>query len=96
MAYTVVITKSKIDQISPTEFVISIFVEVGEDGTPLIEKVYSKRYTQGDSMVSVKSVLLQKIQYDWAKLVAEKALFDSAAFGTMCSEIQATIETYIS
>jgi len=95
MAYTATVAKEKIEQTSPTEYNVSISVVIMDGATEKLNKVYSKRYTQGQTMASVKAALIKLVQADWAKLLAEQNLYNAAAFGTMCSEMQTAITGYL-
>jgi|GEM_PF-5935143 len=93
--FDITVSKDSVSQISPTEFLVSIQVLITENGETILEKPYSKRYTTGDTMAGVKAVLLAQIRADWIRLQAERALMNEAAFDTLCSQIQTTINTQI-
>jgi len=98
MALSATVTKGSVSQISPTEFNVSVHVSVVDDALPLepiMEGDYTKRYTNGDTLASVQSILLKKVQEDWDKKQAEQTIFDAAAFATLCSNMQTTINDYL-
>lgn len=95
MAYTVTVNKGNISQISPTEFNVSVDVLIVDGETTVLEKMYSKRYKTGDTMTMIKTALLNMVSADWTKFLAEKALYDNAAYGTMCSQMQTTINSSV-
>jgi hypothetical protein len=95
MAYDITVSKESVSQVEPQEFNVSIKVVISNAGVTLLDRTYSKRYKQGDTLASVKAVLLSKVKVDWDILKAEQAVYNNALFGTMCSEIQTTIGNYI-
>ena len=98
MALSATVTKGSVSQISPIEFNVSVHVSVVDDALPLepvMEGDYTKRYTSGDSLASVQSVLLKKIQADWNEKLVEQTIFDAAAFTTLCSNMQTEINGYL-
>ena len=96
MAYTVTVTKESVSQTSPTEFNVSVNVLIKDaaDAT-VLEKVYSKRYTQGDTLNSVKTVLQNKFKIDVDRMSAEKQIYDLAAYQTLCDDLDTAITNYI-
>jgi len=95
MAYTTQVTKGTVTQISPTEFDVTVDVIVHEDGVEILNQAFSKRYAEGDTMSAVQTVLQKKIKEAVDKVVAERAVYNKAAFGTLCSDLQSSLDAYL-
>lgn len=96
MALTAVVTKESVSKLNPHDYQIAISVKItDETSAVLLEKDYSERYYDGVGVGTIKAKLQSAIVADWDELVAEDDIYDAAAFGTMCSEIQTAANTYI-
>lgn len=97
MAYTAVVTKQSVSQLTEDDFQATIHAVITDNGTSevVLEKDYSERYYSETPISDVKTKLQSQLVADWDKLVAEKDIFDKAAFDTMVSEIQTAANTYI-
>lgn len=96
MALTATVSKESISKLNQDDYSVSISVLiVNETSDVLLEKTYSERYYSGLDIDAVKVHLQNQILVDWDRIVAEQDIFDTAAFGTMVSEIQTAANTYI-
>jgi len=93
---TAVITKQEVTKLNEDDYNVTIHAVFRNDASGIvIEKDYSERYFSQLDVATVKQKLQGQIQVDWDKHVAEQALFNTAAFDTMVSEIQTAANTYI-
>lgn len=97
MAYTATVIKQSVEKAAGSnDYIVMIHVVI-EDETPevVFEKDYSERYNSSTSIGDIKTEFQNRIQADWDKHVAEKTIYDAAAFDTMVSQIQSAANTYI-
>lgn len=97
MAYIATVTKKSVLQKKEDEFIITIHVSITDDSdsSVVLDHDYSVRYSTGWAIGDIKLKFQRLIQADWDKFLVEKALFDGAAFGTMTTQIQNALNTYI-
>ena len=96
MALTAVVSKESVSKINEDDYQISIHVVITDElSAVLLDKDYSERYYAQISVDSVKAKLQAQLMADWDELVAETDIYDTAAFGTMVSEIETAANTYI-
>lgn len=96
MAYTATFTKESVSKKSSMISTISIHVSISDGVGVVFEKTYSKDYNSNTtSLDNFKSAVLADIQTDWQKYLAEKAIFDSAAFDTAVSQMQTIANAYL-
>lgn len=96
MAYTPVITKQGVSQISGDIFSCVIEMVVSDEGTEVFRCTATEKYNRNNAdFDGIKSRLINELKSKWDKYAAENTIFSAAQFDTMVSEIQTAASNYI-
>lgn len=96
MAYQVTITKNGVSRVNNVVYSISMRVVINDGTDDVFDKTYSIQYnTNSADLETLKSQLLEAMQEDWDKYIAEKGINDSAAYDSAISDMQTTATAYV-
>jgi len=88
MAITALITKKSVIRQQDKLYNITVNLSLKDGVTEVLNQDFSIRFRTGDNVASKKAALQAEIQAVIDNYKAEQVLFNNAAFGTMCTNIQ--------
>jgi len=88
MAYSVVITKKSVTRQQDKLYVVTVNMILKDTDVEVLNQDFSIKYRTGDNITSKKEALQAQIQEVINNYKAERVIFNAAAFGTMCTNIQ--------
>ena len=95
MAFTATVIKQSVGKVGGVDdYMVTINVSV-EDGGEVFNKDYSLRYNSTTTIGDIQAEFENMLQADWDDYIAEKTIFDAAAFDTMVSSIQSVANIYM-
>ncbi|MCK5609850.1 hypothetical protein KAR91_48710 [Candidatus Pacearchaeota archaeon] len=93
--YTTVFTKESVKKISDEDYLLSVNVVINDGTNDVKKNTFSVRYNKGWLIEDVAIKLYRKIKIDWDKYLAEKLIYDKAAFTVMIGTAKSNFDTYI-
>lgn len=94
MAYTATVTKASVIQQTDDDYIVSINVVVNDGASDVFDMEFSERYYNQLLIGNVQAALQDQIKIEWDKYIAEKAIFNAAAFDDMAEGIESALDTY--
>lgn len=96
MAYTALVTKEEVVQLSGNRYQVNIRMVVNDGAEDVFNKTASAQYNSNSpNLIDVKSRLIEQLQEQWDKYAAEHGVYDAPAFDTMVGQIQTAANSYV-
>ena len=96
MAYTVTMTKDSVSQHHNGIFTIHVRCVINDGTSDVFDEVVRARYNPASpDLAAMKASMLADLQKRWDKYIAEKGVFDAAAFDAAVADMQTTATTYV-
>jgi len=88
MALSVTITKGSVSRMQDKLYSVTVKMVLKDNNIEVLNRDFSVKYRTGETIANKKAVLQADIQAVIDNYKAEQVIFNAAAFGTMCTNIQ--------